>query len=215
MRRLDAPHDAPQRAGTLEMEIERTASRLRSETQQMQSQLKGTRKEIDKLSGQISGRLSKNLAEALIKGESLADTLRGFAQSTIRRAYNAALDPITDHLGGVLRTGIQSLLPFAKGARFSQGRVQPFASGGVVGAPTLFPMRGGGLGMMGEAGPEAILPLARGADGKLGVRSSAQEGRAIQVVVNISTPNMQSFQQSESQIAAQIGRALRRAQRNT
>ena len=69
---------------------------------------------------------------------------------------------------------ISGILPFADGAAFSQGRVMPFARGGVVTAPTQFPMRGG-TGLMGEAGPEAILPLSRGADGSLGVRS--QGGR--------------------------------------
>ena len=49
--------------------------------------------------------------------------------------------------------------------------VQAFASGGVVGSASLFGMRGG-LGLMGEAGPEAIMPLKRGADGKLGVAAA-------------------------------------------
>ena len=59
---------------------------------------------------------------------------------------------------------------FKDGGSFTQGRVQPFARGGVVNGPTYFPMRGG-LGLMGEAGPEAIMPLSRGADGSLGVRT--------------------------------------------
>ena len=44
-----------------------------------------------------------------------------------------------------------------------------FANGGVVNSPTMFGMSGGRTGLMGEAGPEAILPLKRGAGGKLGV----------------------------------------------
>lgn len=59
---------------------------------------------------------------------------------------------------------------FANGGVFSGGRVQAFANGGVVSGATAFGMRGG-MGIMGEAGPEAILPLSRGADGKLGVRA--------------------------------------------
>jgi lambda family phage tail tape measure protein len=102
-------------------------------------------------------------------------------------------------------------MPFAAGGAFSQGKVRPFARGGVVAAPTSFPMRGG-QGLMGEAGPEAILPLARGADGRLGVQSSG--GRAVTVVMNISTPDVQGFQRSQTQVAAQVGRALARGQRN-
>ena len=67
---------------------------------------------------------------------------------------------------------------------------------------------------MGEAGPEAIMPLSRGSDGKLGVRMDGG-GRPVTVVMNISTPDAQSFQKSRSQIAAQMTRALGRGQRNT
>ncbi|MGA9252609.1 MAG: phage tail tape measure protein, partial [Roseobacter sp.] len=70
----------------------------------------------------------------------------------------------------------------------------------------------GGMGIMGEAGPEAIMPLARGADGKLGVRGAGGGGNSI--VMNITTPDAQSFQRSQGQIAAQMTRALSRGQRN-
>ena len=87
----------------------------------------------------------------------------------------------------------------------------PFATGGVVNSATTFPMRGG-VGVMGEAGPEAIMPLARGSDGKLGVRGS---GGGATVVMNISTPDVQGFQRSQSQIAAHMSRALSAGNRNT
>jgi len=76
----------------------------------------------------------------------------------------------------------------------------------------MFPMRGG-FGLMGEAGPEAIMPLTRGSDGRLGVRSEGS-GRAVNVVMNISTPDVEGFRRSNSQIAAQMGRVLSRGQRN-
>ena len=78
-------------------------------------------------------------------------------------------------------------------------------------SPVTFPMRGG-TGLMGEAGPEAIMPLARGPDGKLGVRGGG--GGSVSVVMNISTPDAQSFQSSQGQIAAQMSRALSRGNRN-
>jgi phage-related minor tail protein len=87
----------------------------------------------------------------------------------------------------------------------------PFASGGIISGPTRFAMRNG-TGLMGEAGPEAIMPLARGADGKLGVRGGG--GSVTNVVVNIHTPDAQSFQRSQGQIAAQMSRALGRGNRN-
>ncbi|VEH25053.1 Uncharacterised protein [Bordetella hinzii] len=81
-------------------------------------------------------------------------------------------------LGGML-TSVIGWLGFAKGGAFAGGRLIPFASGGaftnsVVSGPVAFPM-----GLMGEAGPEAIMPLERGGDGSLGVRVSfptAREG---------------------------------------
>jgi len=64
---------------------------------------------------------------------------------------------------------------FADGAAFSKGKVTPFADGGVVGSPTVFPMANG-MGLMGEAGPEAIMPLKRGKNGKLGVQAEGNQG---------------------------------------
>ncbi|HUF88330.1 MAG TPA: hypothetical protein VMM59_13195, partial [Thermohalobaculum sp.] len=60
---------------------------------------------------------------------------------------------------------------YAKGGVFARGTVVPFARGGVVTRPTMFPMANG-LGLMGEAGPEAVMPLKRGPGGRLGVEAS-------------------------------------------
>ena len=137
------------------------------------------------------------------------------ANTIVDTIYSIAMKPVTGALGGLLAQGISGVMgagmPFANGGAFSQGRVMPFAKGGVVSAPTTFPMRGG-TGLMGEAGPEAIMPLARGPDGRLGVQAGG--GRAVNVVMNITTPDVQGFQRSQSQVAAQVSRALARGQRN-
>lgn len=73
--------------------------------------------------------------------------------------------------------GAGGFLPLTKSAMgnvFQGGRVQAFATGGVVNGPTMFPMRGG-TGLMGEAGPEAILPLTR-INGSLGVKAAGGSG---------------------------------------
>lgn len=81
--------------------------------------------------------------------------------------------------------GYASTLPgFANGAAFQAGNVIPFARGGVVSRPTLFPMANG-MGLMGEAGPEAVVPLRRGRNGKLGIEASGGGG----VVVNFNVIN--------------------------
>jgi hypothetical protein len=63
---------------------------------------------------------------------------------------------------------IQASFGNAQGNAFSMGNVVPFSNGGIYNAPTIFPMADG-MGLLGEAGPEAIMPLKRGRDGKLGV----------------------------------------------
>ena len=84
-------------------------------------------------------------------------------------------------------SGITTALGFADGGAFSGGsQVQAYADGGVVGGPTTFPMSGGKTGLMGEAGPEAIMPLKRGANGKLGVQMEGNSGGAINIVQNFS-----------------------------
>jgi hypothetical protein len=64
---------------------------------------------------------------------------------------------------------VKKLFGLADGGVIQGGRLKPYAKGGVVTAPTFFPMAGGDVGLMGEAGPEAIMPLKRNSDGKLGV----------------------------------------------
>ncbi|KIC29608.1 phage tail tape measure protein [Leisingera sp. ANG-M6] len=163
--------------------------------------------------------LSKGLRRAfddlVFDGANLSEAMDTLARSMIRTTYNAAMKPVTNHVGSLISDGfgslIGSILPFANGAAFSQGKVMPFAKGGIVTSPTTFPMRGA-TGLMGEAGPEAILPLTRGADGSLGVRS--QGGGAVNVVMNVSTPDVKGFERSRSQIAAQLSRALSRGGRN-
>lgn len=100
---------------------------------------------------------------------------------------------------------------FASGAAFHRGEVVPFASGGVVTAATLFPMSRGRTGLMGEAGPEAIMPLKRGRDGRLGVAG----GRSITIapVVNVTVAGgagEQSGQRIGREVAAQIVDVIRR-----
>ncbi|WP_395540220.1 phage tail tape measure protein [Neotabrizicola sp. sgz301269] len=175
-----------------------------------------TNREVSTLSSGISGGLRRAFDGLIFDGMKLSDALKGVAQSIVDTVYRVATKPITDAFGGVLAQGINALtsgiLPFAKGGGFAQGRVMPFAQGGIVASPTMFPMRGG-RGLMGEAGPEAIMPLTRGADGRLGVQAAGGV-RPVNVVINISTPDVQGFQRSQSQIAAQVGRALARGQRN-
>lgn len=190
------------------------AASFEAELRRVRDAFEATGKDVETLERGLSRGLRRSFEQVVFDGDSLSSALDGLARTLVKTTYNAALRPITDHVGGLISTGvgdlIGGLLPFADGAAFSQGRVVPFARGGIVSAPTSFPMRGG-TGLMGEAGPEAILPLSRGTDGSLGVRS---QGGGTTVVMNVSTPDVQGFARSRGQIAAQLSRALSRGNRN-
>jgi hypothetical protein len=103
--------------------------------------------------------------------QALSQLASSLASTLANKAFNGIWGALFGGGGGGGGTGSFGLpMPFAKGGVFSSGRVQAFAKGTVVSGATAFAMSGG-LGVMGEAGPEAIMPLVRGADGKLGVAS--------------------------------------------
>lgn len=116
--------------------------------------------------------------------------------------------------GGVFERG--SVVPFAQGGVFERSRLVPFAAGGIFDQPTYFPMSQGRTGMMGEAGPEAIMPLTRGPDGKLGVRSDGSgSSSSVSNVSNTTSVSMtvvakdaDSFRRSSRQITSDLKRRL-------
>lgn len=186
------------------------------ELARMRDSLVFTGREVNTLSTGIGGGLRRAFDGLVFDGVKLSDALRGVARTMADTIYGVAMRPVQNALGGALAQGLNGLLgglmPFEKGGAFAQGRVMPFAKGGVVAQATAFPMRGA-TGLMGEAGPEAIMPLARGADGRLGVQATGS-ARPVTVVMNITTPDVQGFQRSQTQIAAQAQRMLARGQRN-
>lgn len=140
------------------------------------------------------------------------DALRQLAGQLAQMAAKAAFNGLFGGLFGGGKGGglLGSLFGFAKGGAFSGGRLQAFAKGGVVAGATAFAMQGG-LGVMGEAGPEAIMPLSRGADGKLGVKSGG--GGVVQVVVSVDgSGNLQPVIQSVS--GSVVAQALTSYDRN-
>lgn len=175
-----------------------------------------TDKEVKTLSRSFGSGLRNAFDGLVFDGMKLSDALESISKSMVNSAYSAAIKPVQNALGGALASGLNSigsnLSMFADGGSFTQGRASSLG-GGVLSQPTPFPMRGG-MGMLGEAGPEAIMPLSRGADGKLGIRAEGGSSKPITVVMNISTPDAQSFRRSESQLAAGMSRALGRGQRN-
>lgn len=196
--------------------LESVTGAFRREIEDVQGSMKDAGREASGMSKSVSSSLRKAFEGVVFDGKRLTDALATIGQGISGTVLNQALAPVQNALGSVVGKGMQSILgglmPFEKGGAFGAGRMAAFARGGIVDGPTQFPMRGG-LGLMGEAGPEAIMPLARGADGKLGIRSGSSGG-AVHVTMNISTPDVAGFQRSQSQIAAEMSRAMQRGRRN-
>lgn len=125
----------------------------------------------------------------------------------------AIVDPAVDAL--------KSFLFQANGGVHSRGNVVPFANGGVVNGPTLFPMSGG-TGLMGEAGPEAIMPLKRGKDGKLGVAGgsttvvqnfnfSANGDESVKRIIAQEAPKIADMTQASIMDSRRRGGSMRKA----
>ena len=164
--------------------------------------------QVDVSAQRMSRTLTRAFASAVVGGKSLEDTLKTVAHSLSKVALNTALQPLQKGLS----SAIGSLLSPLTGQGASSVPVTAFADGGVVARPTFFGS-GGGLGLMGERGAEAIMPLARGPDGRLGVSMNGAANRAPIVNVTINTPNADSFRRSQVQVSAALARAVMRGQR--
>ncbi len=135
-------------------------------------------------------------------GRAFDDVLKALALRMASIAFDSAMRPISNAIGGALGGLTAAFAP--------RGATELFARGGVTGGPTLFPLARG-MGLAGEAGPEAILPLQRGSDGRLGVAGGS--GGSMVVHVNVTTPDADSFRRSEAQVTAMLARAVGRGRR--
>ena len=220
-RMLQAKLDGKEEEVALEMEIEEKTKnmppliaaaveeRIRGkavlqesiDAQEKANQVQKTQaEELNGLYKQIGSTILNNIGgaiEGVIDGtkslqESLAGILRQIGSLLINFGTNKALN---------------TLFPSAKGNVFAQNKIVPFAYGGIVNKPTLFPMANG-AGLMGEAGPEAIMPLRRGADGRLGVEASGGGMGGIVVNVDATGSTVEGDQQQSKQLGQAIGAAV-------
>lgn len=151
----------------------------------------------DETAESIAGSVGDTFADIILGTASVGDALESMLKQITRMLLQELV--IKQMVSGL--TGL--LTPAASGLVFSGGSVVPMAGGGVVNGPTAFPMSGGRTGLMGEAGPEAVMPLSRDKSGKLGVK--VEGGGAIQnFTFNITTPDADSFRRSQGQILADM-----------
>lgn len=156
---------------------------------------------IEDLADGVARSISTAFRGALLDGKSFKSVLGDIARSFADIALKAAIKPLGDLAGGLVGNLFTATNP----------AVTPFAKGGVIATPRYFPL-GSGLGLMGEAGAEAIMPLSRGPDGRLGV---AGGGGAVNVTFNVTASDARSFAASEAELSAMLLRAVKRGARGS
>lgn len=164
---------------------------------------------IGTISQQVAGTIQQTFAatetmfvDFITKGKvDFASFANDIVKSLLRIMYQALiLKPILESVmggGGVNYSaggsgGGQAMRAQAKGGSYPNG-LKAFAKGGVVDSPTMFKFSGNQNGLMGEAGPEAILPLKRGAGGSLGVQAATSP-----VIININNTAGVDVEQRET-----------------
>jgi hypothetical protein len=181
------------------------------------------RKTLLDLSNTIASSFSDSFMSIVDGTATVKDAFRAMALDIVKHLYKVlVMQQMINSIGGAMSGssnatiakiggGLESYKA-ANGAAFSGGNVIPFASGGVVGSPTYFGMGGGQTGLMGEAGPEAIMPLKRGPDGKLGVATTSNS-QSVTVVqnINVSTGVQQTVRAEVMGLMPQIAAASKAA----
>lgn len=196
--------------------------------QAFHEQAKATERQIE-LMDTFRTEASSAISDVVTGTKSLSDAFKDMFDNIAERITQMIAERWIEQLFGETGTSgggsqgdwigqIFSIFASAKGNVFAGGApVQAFASGGVVSSPTFFPMTGSRIGLMGEAGPEAIVPLARGKDGKLGIRMDGEPSRRgdVSVVQNIHVQghvDPRTRSQLRADAAREQSRALSRNQ---
>ena len=160
------------------------------------------------LADTIANSMGDALTSIVDGTKSVKDAFKDMARAIIAELYQIY---VVKQITGMISSAIMG--PAAAGGYFGpaggigggSGATIAYADGGVVGSPTTFPMAGGRTGLMGEAGPEAIMPLKRGKDGKLGVQA---EGGAGDVIIHQNFNFQANGDESVKKIIAQQAPAI-------
>ena len=144
---------------------------------------------LDQVKDTLANQMTSAI-EGLIDGtktlsQSLSSLLRTFASMFMRAGIGSL---------------VSTIFPSAKGNVFAQNGIVPYAKGGYIGRPT--------MALMGEAGPEAVLPLRRGRGGRLGVETSGSGMGSVTVNVDAKGSEVEANETQASQLGKALGIAV-------
>lgn len=164
-------------------------------------------KQIEQTADTIAGHFGDAFTSIVDGTKSVKDAFADMARNILKHLWDIlVMQQITGVLGNFFGT-TGAISASANGNVFSGGNIVPFANGGIVNGPTLFPMTGSNTGLMGEAGPEAIMPLKRGKDGKLGVSVEGSGSVVVKQEFNFAANGDESVKRIIAQAAPSIAKA--------
>ncbi len=162
-------------------------------------------KEIKSILDEIGSKLADAFVDVITGAKSANEALEDLFKTVSKAILSKAISALIT--GGV---GAAFGGSFEKGGIFSGNRVVPFGDGGIIDRPSLFPLPQGRIGLAGESGPEAVVPLKRTSDGSLGISAEGVGGGGDTFIFNIQTPDANSFRRSLPQIERAVKRRLNR-----
>lgn len=181
-------------------------------TTEDEKQIEATRRRIKKieeekaLQEELADTISSSMGDAFMSimdgTESAKDAFRNMADFIVKELFRIlVMEQMVQSVKGAI---VGPAATEANGGAYIGGNRLAFANGGVVNGPTYFPMSRGRTGLMGEAGPEAIMPLRRGPNGKLGVEASGGQSVVVNQSFNFSANGDESVKRIIAQEAPKI-----------
>lgn len=158
-------------------------------------------KNLSKAAKDLGFTFQSAFEDSIIEGKKLGEVLSSLYKDIQRIILRNA---VTAPLASAISAGVSSLfsspspsVASAQGNVFSGNRLIPFAKGGLITSPTIFPLANGRTGLAGEERTEAILPLFRTSGGDLGVKSGGGSGG---IEINVYAPEGSKVSQNNKSI---------------